>query len=88
MQFHQFFFFFDVLPKSISILLAHAIKKTIEHATSDMVEEGILEFENRTGKGGHHRVYYPKMNMGQFAIHVVNIVTRKLSETFPSLQNE
>lgn len=50
---------------------------------NEMVEEGVLECEQKSGKGGHHRVYYPKMNRGQFARHVVETITRKLREMFP-----
>ena len=28
----------------------------------DMAEEGILSYEEKSGKGGYHRVYYPKMD--------------------------
>ncbi|MDH5743501.1 MAG: BlaI/MecI/CopY family transcriptional regulator [Candidatus Aminicenantes bacterium] len=50
---------------------------------NDMVEEGVLECEERTGKGGYHRVYYPKMNRKQFAHHVVETIADKLNEVFP-----
>jgi hypothetical protein len=53
---------------------------------NDMVEEGILEYEERTGKGGYHRVYFPKMNSEQFAKHVIETITKKLKEVFPSAQ--
>ncbi len=53
---------------------------------NDMVEEGILTYEEKSGKGGYHRVYYPKMNRDQFAQHVVETITRKLGEVFPSIQ--
>ena len=53
---------------------------------NEMVEEGVLEFEEQSGKGGYHRVYYPKMNREQFAQHVVETINRKLAETFPSTQ--
>ena len=33
---------------------------------NEMVEEGFLDYEERTGKGGYHRVYYPKMNKEQY----------------------
>ena len=51
-----------------------------------MVEEGVLEYEEKTGKGGIHRVYFPKMNRDQFAQHVIEAITRKLAEIFPSVQ--
>jgi predicted transcriptional regulator len=49
---------------------------------NDMVEEGILTYEEESGKGGYHRVYYPKMNRDQFARHVVEKITQKLDEVF------
>ena len=50
---------------------------------NEMVEEGVLDYEERTGKGGYHRVYYPKMNREQFAQHVINTISGKLKEVFP-----
>ena len=48
-----------------------------------MVDDGILEYEEKTGKGGYHRVYYPKMNREEFAKHVKKTITEKLDEVFP-----
>lgn len=48
-----------------------------------MVEEGVLEYEEESGKGGYHKVYYPKMNRDQFAQHVVETIVNKLNEVFP-----
>ncbi len=50
-----------------------------------MVEEGVLDYEERSGKGGYHRVYYPKMNREQFAKYVVETITDKLDEVFPEV---
>jgi hypothetical protein len=49
---------------------------------NDMVEEGVLEYEEESGKGGYHRVYYPRMDREQFAQHVVETITDKLDEVF------
>ena len=48
-----------------------------------MANEGVLDFEDRTGKGGHFRAYYPKMNREQFAHYMVGMITSKLREVFP-----
>jgi predicted transcriptional regulator len=50
---------------------------------NDMVEEGVLTYEEESGKGGYHRVYYPRMDREQFALHVVETITDKLKEVFP-----
>jgi predicted transcriptional regulator len=49
---------------------------------NEMVEEKVLEYEEKSGKGGYHRVYYPKMKREQFAEHVVEKITDKLGEVF------
>jgi len=51
---------------------------------NDMIEEGVLEYEEESGKGGFHRVYYPKMDRRQFADHVTKTITDKLKEVFSS----
>jgi hypothetical protein len=53
---------------------------------NDMVEEGVLEYEEESGKGGYHRVYYPRMDREQFAQHVVETITDKLNEVFPEAE--
>jgi predicted transcriptional regulator len=52
---------------------------------NDMVEKGVVEYEERTGKGGHHRVYYPKMDRAQFAQYMIKTITDKLKEVFPEV---
>lgn len=52
---------------------------------NDMVQEGILTYEEETGKGGYHRVYYPKMNKELFTQYVIETITKKLGEVFPSI---
>jgi len=52
---------------------------------NDMVEEGVLEYDEESGKGGYHRVYYLRMDREQFARHVVDKIMDKLDEVFPKL---
>ena len=47
---------------------------------NDMVDEGVLGWHDRTGKGGHHRLYYPLMNEKQFWKHVAHQVYAKVVE--------
>ena len=51
---------------------------------NDMVDEGILNYEEKTGKGGYHRIYYPKMDREEFSFYVTKLIKKKLSEAFPS----
>jgi len=50
---------------------------------NDLVEEGVLTYEERTGKGGHHRVYYPAMNKEEYSDYVIGSINDKLSSVFP-----
>ena len=49
-----------------------------------MVDEGVLEYEEKSGKGGYHRVYYQKMDRKEFAVYVTELINSKLKEVFPS----
>lgn len=49
---------------------------------NDMVDEGILGYEEKTGKGGYHRVYYPKMNREELGEHVSKLINEKLKTIF------
>ena len=49
---------------------------------NDMVDEGVLDYEEKSGKGGYHRVYYPKMDRMQFAEYVTKTISDKLHEVF------
>ena len=51
---------------------------------NEMVDEGFLDYEEKSGKGGYHRVYYPKMNKGQFAVYITELINNKLKEVFTS----
>jgi len=53
---------------------------------NDLVDDKILDYEERTGKGGHHRVYYPKMDREEFAAYVTETITAKLEKAFPLAQ--
>lgn len=47
---------------------------------NDLVDEEVLGWHDRTGKGGHHRVYYPLMNEKQFWKYLAHKVYAKLVE--------
>jgi len=47
---------------------------------NDMVDEGVLGWHDRTGKGGHHRLYYPLMTEEQFWIYIARNVHARLVE--------
>ena len=49
----------------------------------DMAEEGVLRFEEVTGKGGHRRVYYPAMDERGFKVYIAKSVFESLMKDLP-----
>jgi hypothetical protein len=48
-----------------------------------MVDEGLLDFETTTGKGGHRRIYHQKYNLSEFKLTLINISLIALKKSFP-----
>ncbi len=48
-----------------------------------MADEGILDYEMHSGKGGMYRVYTPRMNESEFKIHVAQTVIASVVKDFP-----
>jgi hypothetical protein len=66
-------------------LMNHPDKKSrasVIFFLNDMVDEGVLTYEEESGKGGYHRVYFPKMDRKEFAKHMIKTITDKLHEIF------
>ena len=50
---------------------------------NDLVDEGVLDWNDATGKGGHHRLYYPKVSREDYPKYVVEQVLEGMRRTFP-----
>ncbi len=48
-----------------------------------MADEGVLDYEERTGKGGYHRVYTPRFNESEFKKYVAQTMIASLLRDFP-----
>lgn len=55
---------------------------------NDMVDAGILNYREETGKGGHHRVYFPAFDEEGFKRHVAKTIISKLSTMWPDATRE
>jgi predicted transcriptional regulator len=69
------------------------VGKTISRASiinflNAMVDEGVLDYDERTGKGGYHRVYRPKLNETAFKKYVAQTVISSLMKDFPAETKE
>ncbi len=63
-------------------------KRTISRASiinflNSMVDEGVLNYTETTGKGGHRRIYSAKYNEAEFKQYVAKVVLRNLMRDFP-----
>jgi hypothetical protein len=68
-------------------------KKTISRASiinflNGMVDDGVLNYVERSGKGGCHRVYLPKLDESGFKKALVESVISSLLRDFPEETNE
>ncbi|MEE8570584.1 MAG: BlaI/MecI/CopY family transcriptional regulator [Candidatus Bathyarchaeia archaeon] len=48
-----------------------------------MADEGVLNFKERTGRGGYRRVYTPRLNEFEFKTYVAQTMIASLLKGFP-----
>lgn len=48
-----------------------------------LVDAGLLDFDLKTGKGGHHRIYKMTLTRKEFAHKTIDLFVDKLIEVFP-----
>ena len=53
-----------------------------------MVDQGVLNYRTATGKGGHHRIYYPIMDERAYKKHLLRTVVESLMRDFPGETRE
>lgn len=53
-----------------------------------MAVEGVLLEEHRSGKGGYHGIYAPKLDEEGYKLHVAKTVISKLSDMWPDATKE
>jgi predicted transcriptional regulator len=53
-----------------------------------MVDQGVLDYRTATGKGGHHRIYFPIMDERGYKKHLLKTVVESLSRDFPGETKE
>ena len=67
--------------------------KTISRASvifflNRMVDQGVLSYRTATGKGGHHRVYYPVLDEEAYKKHILKTIVESLMRDFPDETRE
>jgi predicted transcriptional regulator len=48
-----------------------------------MADEGVLNYTERTGKGGYHRVYTARLNESEFKTYIAQTMISSLLKSFP-----
>ncbi len=69
------------------------VGKTISRASiinflNAMVDEGVLDYHEETGKGGYHRVYRPKLDESSFKQHLAQVMISSLMKDYPEETRE
>ncbi len=69
------------------------VGKTISRASiinflNAMVDEGVFDYHEETGKGGYHRVYKPKLDEAPFKEHLAQVMISSLMKDFPAETRE
>lgn len=65
-----------------------ASRASVINSLNSMVDDGVLRYEERTGKGGYHRVYFPKLNEREFKKYIVKIFNESFLKDFPEETRE
>ncbi len=55
---------------------------------SRMADQGVLDYRTATGKGGHHRIYFPIMDERGYKKHLLKTVVESLMRDFPAETRE
>jgi len=58
-------------------------RASIINFLNDMVDKGLLNYTEKTGKGGHHRVYRIAFNEQEFKAHIAGSIISKLLIEYP-----
>jgi len=53
-----------------------------------ILSKGVLDYEERSGKGGYHRVYFPKMDETGYRKHILREVIESMERDFPEETKE
>ena len=53
-----------------------------------MVDQGVLEYREETGKGGHHRIYFPGLEEDDYKKYIVKTLLESVMKDWPELTKE
>ena len=53
-----------------------------------LVDQGVLGFRDGTGKGGHHKIYYPLMGEKGYRKYILKTIIKSMMRDFPEETRE
>jgi predicted transcriptional regulator len=56
---------------------------SIIFAMNRFVDQGVLGFRDGTGKGGHHKIYYPLMDEEGYVVYLLKTMVESMRRDFP-----
>ena len=67
--------------------------KTISRASvifflNRMLDQGVLSWRDATGKGGHHKIYIPKLDESGYKKYIVRTLLESVAKDFPEATEE
>jgi len=63
-------------------------RASIIFAMNRFVDQGALGFRDGTGKGGHHKIYYPLMDEKGYTKYVLKTIIESMMRDFPEETKE
>ena len=63
-------------------------RASVIFAMNRFVDQGVLGFRDATGKGGHHKVYYPLMDEKGYVKYLVKTMVESMMRDFPEETQE
>jgi predicted transcriptional regulator len=63
-------------------------RASIIFAMNRFVDQGVLGFRDGTGKGGHHKIYYPLMDEKGYVKYLLKTMVESMMRDFPEETRE
>ena len=63
-------------------------RASVIFAMNRFVDQGVLGFRDGTGKGGHHKIYYPLMDEKGYVKYVLKTIIESMMRDFPEETRE
>ena len=63
-------------------------RASVIFAMNRFVDQEVLGFRDGTGKGGHHKIYYPLMDEKGYVKYVLKTITESMMRDFPEETRE